>query len=165
MTYFVFLQPWPNFLHLKYLFSTFVFMPGLPSPSQPNWKRETCSQKWPVRRWHSPVAGLLKLCIFYQFWEKYFNQTILNTSLQSFLSVPILHKHQDKTRILKRRRTSSIFYEPEKDQVQGKSLKMYWQEYFIQHTFDRISISRKIDAQPILLPKKVKQICISSAWK
>jgi len=42
-------------------------------------------------------------------------KTILNTDIKSFLSVPILHKHQDKTRILKRRRTSSIFYDPEND--------------------------------------------------
>ena len=46
-------------------------------------------------------------------------ETILNTRLHSFLSVPILHKHQDKTRILKRRRTSSIFYEPENDVSAG----------------------------------------------
>lgn len=46
-------------------------------------------------------------------------ETIINTKLQTFLSVPILHKHQDKTRILKRRRTSSIFYEPEKEMSTG----------------------------------------------
>ena len=47
-------------------------------------------------------------------------KAILNLELDSFLSIPILHKHQDKTKILTRRRTSSIFYEPEKETTEGK---------------------------------------------
>ena len=47
-------------------------------------------------------------------------KAILNLEIDSFLSIPILHKHQDKTKILTRRRTSSIFYEPEKETTEGK---------------------------------------------
>ena len=42
-------------------------------------------------------------------------QTIIGFDVRSFLSIPILHTHQEKTRVLKRRKTSSIFYEPEKE--------------------------------------------------
>ena len=42
-------------------------------------------------------------------------QTIIGCDVASFLSIPILHTHQEKTRVLKRRKTSSIFYEPEKE--------------------------------------------------
>ena len=42
-------------------------------------------------------------------------QTIIGFDVTSFLSIPILHTHQEKTRVLKRRKTSSIFYEPEKE--------------------------------------------------
>ena len=42
-------------------------------------------------------------------------QTIIGSDVASFLSIPILHTHQEKTRVLKRRKTSSIFYEPEKE--------------------------------------------------
>lgn len=48
-------------------------------------------------------------------------QAILNLELDSFLSIPILHKHQDKTKILTRRRTSSIFYEPEKETTEEQT--------------------------------------------
>ena len=42
-------------------------------------------------------------------------QTIIGCDVASFLSIPILHTHQEKTRVLKRRKTSSIFYEPDKE--------------------------------------------------
>ena len=42
-------------------------------------------------------------------------QTIIGCDVASFLSIPVLHTHQEKTRVLKRRKTSSIFYEPEKE--------------------------------------------------
>ena len=46
-------------------------------------------------------------------------QTIIGQDVTSFLSIPILHTHQERTRVLKRRKTSSIFYEPDKAEVES----------------------------------------------
>ena len=56
--------------------------------------------------------------------------------MASFLSIPILHTHQEKTRVLKRRKTSSIFYEPEKEaETEGEVSGSDWVGGFLTEIF------------------------------